>query len=57
MSIGYTPAYQLACQAGAQLSYNDTSALFTLNNCPSNLQLAGSVNSLWDLDEVRSQAS
>ena len=57
MSVGYAPAYQLACQAGAQLSYNDTSAMFTLKNCPSNLQLAGSVNSLWDLDEVRSEAS
>jgi sarcosine oxidase subunit alpha len=57
MSVGYTPAYQLACQAGAQLSYNDSSAIFTLKNCPSNLQLAGSINSLWDLDEVRSEAT
>ena len=57
MSVGYTPAYQLACQAGAQLSYDDQSAMFTLKNCPSTLHLAGSVNSLWHLDAVRSEGS
>lgn len=57
MSVGYTPAYQLACQAGAQLSYDDTSAIFTLKNCPDKLQLAGSVNSLWDIEEVRAEAT
>ncbi len=50
MAIGYTPTYQLACQAGGQLSYDDQSAMFTLNNLPDGLQIAGSVNSYWDLD-------
>ena len=56
MSVGYTPAYQLACQAGGQLSYDDQSAMFTLNNCPETLQLAGSVNSLWHIDAVLAEA-
>jgi sarcosine oxidase subunit alpha len=49
MAIGYTPTYQLACQAGGQLSYNDKSAMFTLNKLPDGLQIAGSVDSYWDL--------
>ena len=49
MAIGYTPTYQLACQAGGQLSYDDKSAMFTLNNLPDGLQIAGSVDSYWDL--------
>jgi sarcosine oxidase subunit alpha len=57
MSVGYTPAYQLACQAGAQLSYDDASAMFTITNCPDKLHLAGSVNSLWALKDVLSEAT
>lgn len=57
MSVGFTPAYQLACQAGAQLTYDDNSAIFTLRNCPNNLQIVGSANSLWNVDEVRSEAT
>ncbi|MGB2040982.1 MAG: glycine cleavage T C-terminal barrel domain-containing protein [Porticoccaceae bacterium] len=49
MAIGYTPTYQLACQAGGQLSYDDSSAMFTLSNLPDGLQIAGSVDSYWDL--------
>ena len=49
MAIGYTPTYQLACQAGGQLSYSDKSAMFTLNNLPDGLQIAGSVDSYWEL--------
>jgi sarcosine oxidase subunit alpha len=49
MAVGYTPTYQLACQAGGQLSYDDKSAMFTLSNLPDGLQIAGSVNSHWDL--------
>ena len=56
MSVGYTPTYQLACQAGGQLTYNDQSAMFSLRNCPESLQLAGSVNSLWSLDAVLMEA-
>lgn len=50
MAVGYTPTYQLACQAGGQLSYDDKSAMFTLSNLPEALQVAGSVNSHWDLE-------
>ena len=56
MSVGYTPTYQLACQAGGQLTYDDQSAMFSLRNCPESLQLAGSVNSLWSLDAVLMEA-
>jgi sarcosine oxidase subunit alpha len=56
MSVGYTPTYQLACQAGGQLTYDDQSAMFSLHNCPESLQLAGSVNSLWSLDAVLMEA-
>ena len=50
MAVGYTPTYQLACQAGGQLSYDDKSAMFTLSDLPEALQVAGSVNSQWDLE-------
>ena len=52
MACGYTPTYQLACQAGGQLSYDDNSAMFTLINCPDGLQIAGSVDSHWELDAL-----
>ncbi|MDA8646203.1 2Fe-2S iron-sulfur cluster-binding protein [Porticoccaceae bacterium] len=52
MSVGYTPAYQLACQAGGQLSYDDETAMFTLTNCANNVHLCGSLNSVWQLDQV-----
>ena len=46
------PAYQLACQAGAKLDYDDDSAAFTLSGLPAGLFLAGSVNSIHWLDAV-----
>ncbi|WP_028025471.1 2Fe-2S iron-sulfur cluster-binding protein [Enterovibrio calviensis] len=52
VSSGYMPTYQLLCQAGAQLTYNDTSARFTLKNLPENLHIAGSVNGIHALDKV-----
>ncbi|USH05007.1 (2Fe-2S)-binding protein [Grimontia kaedaensis] len=52
MSAGYMPTYQLLCQAGAQLSYDDKSARFTLKNLPKNLHIAGSVNGIHELDKV-----
>ncbi len=52
MSVGYTPAYQLACQAGGQLSYDDETAMFTLTNCGDDVHLCGSVNSVWQLEQV-----
>ncbi|MBC2382041.1 FAD-dependent oxidoreductase [Pseudomonas sp. WS 5106] len=44
MSAGYMPVYQLLCQAGGALSYNDTRAAFAIKGLPANLQIAGSVN-------------
>lgn len=52
MSSGYMPVYQLLCQGGAKLSYDDSSALFSLSNLPKNCHIAGSVNGLHDLDSV-----
>jgi sarcosine oxidase subunit alpha len=56
MSVGYTPTYQLICQGGGQLSYDDDSSMFTLTNCPDNCQIAGSVNSHWQLGDVIADA-
>jgi sarcosine oxidase, subunit alpha len=48
MAVGYVPTYQLACQAGAQLGYDDDTASFTLTNLPDSCQIAGSVTGTWD---------
>lgn len=55
-SSGYMPAYQLLCQAGAKLTYQDDVALFKLDNLPENLRIAGSVNGIHDLDMVLKDA-
>jgi sarcosine oxidase subunit alpha len=52
MSAGYMPAYQLLCQAGGQLKYDDEAALFSLSNLPDHLYIAGSVNGINSLDAV-----
>jgi len=52
MSAGYMPVYQLLCQAGGKLTYNDDVAEFSLSNLPEHLHVAGSVNGLHDLDQV-----
>ena len=52
MSSGFMPAYQLACQAGAALTYNDESAHFHLQNLVDGMFLAGSVNSVYGLEAV-----
>ncbi|MCZ2720113.1 FAD-dependent oxidoreductase [Marinomonas sp. 15G1-11] len=52
MSAGYMPVYQLLCQAGAKLSYDDDSARFALTNLPKNLHVAGSANGVHELDAV-----
>jgi sarcosine oxidase subunit alpha len=57
MSIGYVPTYQLICQAGGQLSYDDESCAFTLNNYPEHFSIAGSVNGKWGLDDVLAEGS
>jgi sarcosine oxidase subunit alpha len=44
MSSGYMPAYQLLCQAGGQLSYDEERAEFAIRHLPEHLHIAGSVN-------------
>ncbi|WP_286238108.1 FAD-dependent oxidoreductase [Neptuniibacter halophilus] len=52
MSSGFMPAYQLLCQAGAQLSYSDEAAAFSLSGLPEHLHIAGSVNGVYELEAV-----
>ena len=52
MSAGYMPVYQLLCQAGGKLSYDDAQAAFTLSGLPKHLAVAGSVNGRHALDNV-----
>ncbi len=57
MSAGYMPVYQLLCQAGGKLSYDDASAAFLLSGLPNGLQVAGSVNGRNLLDNVLHDAA
>lgn len=52
MSAGFMPAYQLACQAGAVLGYDDETAQFQLSKLPAGMHLAGSVDSIFSLAAV-----
>ena len=52
MSAGFMPAYQLLCQAGAKLSYDDDQARFEIRNLPARLRIAGSVNGVNSLEAV-----
>ncbi len=52
MSAGFMPAYQILCQAGAKLSYDDAAAEFNLSGLPAHLYIAGSVNGIYSLDAV-----
>lgn len=52
MSAGYMPVYQLLCQAGGQLSYDDALAEFSIKQLPKRLHIAGSVNGVHDLVAV-----
>jgi len=52
MSAGYMPAYQLACQSGAQLRYCEQSAHFQLCSLPAGMVVAGSANSVFTLEAV-----
>ncbi|MGI9236264.1 MAG: 2Fe-2S iron-sulfur cluster-binding protein [Woeseiaceae bacterium] len=45
LSVGFMPAYQLACQAGAELSYDEQSASFSITRLPENLD----VGEAWDV--------
>ena len=57
MSVGFTPTYQLPCQAGATLDYDDASAAFSIDGLPDGLHLAGSVNGHWSLDATRADGN
>ena len=56
MSGGYMPVYQLLCQAGGKLAYDDQLAEFTLSGLPDILRVAGSANGCHALDNVLSDA-
>ena len=47
MAGGYVPTYQLACQAGGRLLYDDAQAAFAIAGLPDDCWLAGSVNGVW----------
>jgi sarcosine oxidase subunit alpha len=57
MSAGYMPVYQLLCQAGGKLAYDEASAGFSLQGLPKILRVAGSVNGWHSLDNVLTDAS
>ena len=57
MSAGYMPVYQLLCQAGGKLAYDDAQAAFSLSGLPKNLTVAGSVNGRNALDNVLLEAA
>ncbi|WP_416422315.1 2Fe-2S iron-sulfur cluster-binding protein [Pseudomonas sp. App30] len=57
MSGGYMPVYQLLCQAGGKLAYDDQLAEFTLSGLPKILHVAGSVNGCHSLQNVLADAS
>ncbi|PVZ20648.1 MULTISPECIES: 2Fe-2S iron-sulfur cluster-binding protein [unclassified Pseudomonas] len=52
MSAGYMPVYQLLCQAGGKLAYDDASAGFTVSGLPPVLRIAGSTRGVQQLDNV-----
>lgn len=56
MSSGYMPVYQLLCQAGAKLNYNDTQAQFSISGLPKGLHVTGSVNGVHALENVLEDA-
>ncbi len=50
MDVGYSPAYQLAAQAGVKVGYDERLAMFTLGAMPKGVHAAGSVNGVFDLE-------
>lgn len=57
MSGGYMPVYQLLCQAGGKLAYDDQQAEFAISSLPQNTGIAGSVNGYHALDNVLADAA
>lgn len=56
MSGGYMPVYQMLCQAGGKLSYDDQQAEFILSGLPNNLGVTGSAHGYHALDNVLADA-
>lgn len=52
MSGGYMPVYQLLCQAGGVLKYDDATAGFSVQGLPDILHIAGSLNGRQSLNNV-----
>ncbi|WP_116423288.1 2Fe-2S iron-sulfur cluster-binding protein [Pseudomonas citronellolis] len=52
MSAGYMPVYQLLCQAGGKLAYEEERAEFAISGLPAGLDIAGSVNGRHALGNV-----
>ena len=50
MSPGEMPAWQLPCQAGAQLKYDETHHTFSMGNLPRGFAVAGALNNTTSLD-------
>ena len=52
MSPGYMPAYQLPCQAGAVLGYDEERSSFSIEGQPEIMHLAGSIANASDLEDA-----
>ncbi|SHK54042.1 N-methylglutamate dehydrogenase subunit C [Shimia gijangensis] len=50
MSVGYTPTYQLAVQAGGKVGYNDETAMFSITGHNADVGLAGSMDGRYALE-------
>ncbi|KAF1052979.1 MAG: Sarcosine oxidase subunit alpha [Stenotrophomonas maltophilia] len=57
MSAGYMPVYQLLCQAGGKLAYDEARAEFAISGLPTELDIAGSVNGQHALHNVLADAT
>lgn len=57
MAVGFMPCYQLACQAGAELTYDDDNAMFEIIELPDKVCLAGAANGCTDLESTLADAA
>lgn len=57
MSVGYTPALNLACHMGARARYDAATAMHQAVNLSPGLNLAGAVGGIWSDDRVLAQAA
>ena len=51
MSVGYMPAFQLPCQAGARLIYEDNRATFSIEGLPKGSKIVGASAGRWGLEQ------